>query len=168
MTECDAGAGCMLKNRANASNCLVYEHDNELNSCGATTLWLNYRGGGSSVWIGNGGGLGCLGNLYSSVLSANNYTVSPKYTASLNNGGGWANASAVFRHDATLPISDAWYPLLSQSVCNGSYQFQIGWFGCWPDEWVVYERKNSNRWRFAGYDGSFLSKIICTQTICFC
>lgn len=77
LTECDAGNTCMLKNPSSPSTCLIFEYGNELNTYGTSTLWLNYRGGATTIRIGNGTGADCLGALYSGVLSANNYTVSP-------------------------------------------------------------------------------------------
>lgn len=168
LTECDAGSTCALKNKECSSHCLMYEYNNELNSYGASVLWLNYRGGANTVYVGDGSGAGYYGSLYSAVLRADNYTVSPEYIASANNGGSWSGAAAVFRHDASLPLGDIWYPLLGQCVCNGSYQFQLGWYGCRADSWWIRETKAGNyHWEFKANDGSFQSGMICTQTICF-
>ena len=155
LTECDVGASCMLNNKDSSATCLMFEGGNELNTYGTSPLWINYRGGTNAIYIGNGTGCvaGCLR--------------AGQYDSALNNGGSWGGADAVFRHDTSLPLGDIWYPMLSQCVCNGSYQFQLGWYGCQPDSWAIRETKNGTEWWFKGTDGSFDTEVLCTRTICF-
>ena len=48
------------------------EYGNELNICGASNSWINYRGGTCLVSIGNGGGAGGLGTLCAGCIIATN------------------------------------------------------------------------------------------------
>ena len=148
---------------------LKFEYSNELNYYpdGSTPrLLLNYRGGACCTLIGDGTGTGGLGTLCAWAVLATGHMCSCWFESTWNNGGSLGGANAVFRQDATLPVGDVWYPLLSQTVCNCGYQFQLGWYGCRPNKWIIRD-SSGNGWEFDKSDGSFQSTVLCTHTICF-
>ena len=161
---CDYALVCEIDNISKlctGNGYISAEGNNELNIYCSPSLWLNYRGGASAVSIGNGSGTGCLGSLYAAKLSANNYITSPKFISSANNGGAWGEAIAPFRHDATLPTGDVWYPVLAQNSVNCG-TWSLGVYGCQGSSWMITNNCADVFFTFNS-DGSFDSLTTCSN-----